>query len=210
MKRTLALITAVLLSALALFGCSDNSADDLNASKISPSQSVLQKYPGLKGEYYADGKTAEKSTEKLINDVIPNILKDEITKHDGVEVNTLKTVSSEISNYDNGDVATLVINAVLNNGEPMDRTVLVFIKTEPTESGYRSYFLNYHNMDQTDIVDDEEKQQMLEDSLAQMEIVENSEEASEVQSDYNNDKDNSSDNKSSDNESSDKKSDKKN
>lgn len=181
MKKTLALITAALLSAFALFGCSSNN--DPNTSKITPSQSVLQKYPGLKGEYYADGETSDEATEKLIYDVIPDILKEEITKDDDEEVNTLEVASYEISNYDSGDVATLIINAVLNNGEPMERTVLVFITSEQTDKGYRSYFLNYHNMDQADIATDDEKLQMLEDSLSQMEIDEDTDEESDSPSD---------------------------
>lgn len=169
MKKFIALSVAVIAAALFLFGC-DGGYTDPNTSKITPSQSVLQKYPGLKGEYYADSDTAEKATDKLIYEVIPDILKNEITKESSEQVNTLEVKSYEISSYDDGDVATLKINAVLNSGEPMERTVLAFIKNEQTDSGFRSYFLSYHNMDQTDIADDETKQEMLGKSLEQVEF----------------------------------------
>ena len=42
----------------------DSGAGDLNNSKINPSRSVLIEYPGLNGEYYADGETAEKAADK--------------------------------------------------------------------------------------------------------------------------------------------------
>lgn len=169
MKKFVALSAAVISASLFLFGC-DGGYTDLNNSKITPSQSVMQKYPGLKGEYYSDGDTAEKATDKLIKEVIPNILKNEITKESSEQVNTLEVKSYEISSYDEGDVATLKVNAVLNSGEPMERTVLAFIKNEQTDSGFRSYFLSYHNMDQTDIADDETKQEMLGKSLEQVEF----------------------------------------
>lgn len=165
MKKLFALSAAVIAVALALFGCGDSGSGDLNNSKINPSQSVLKDYPGLKGEYYADGETSEKAADRLIKEVIPDILKKEITKEGSETVNTLEVKSYDISSYDGGDVATLKINAVLNSGEPMERTVLAFIKSEKTNKGYRSYFLNYHNMDQTDVADDETKQQMLDKNL---------------------------------------------
>ena len=165
MKKLFALSAAIIAVALALFGCGDSGAGDLNNSKINPSRSVLKEYPGLNGEYYADGETAEKAADKLIKEVIPDILKKEITKEGNETVNTLEVKSYDISSYDGGDVATLKINAVLNSGEPMERTVLAFIKSEKTNNGYRSYFLNYHNMDQTDVADDETKQQMLDKNL---------------------------------------------
>lgn len=165
MKKLFALSAAVIAVALALFGCGDSGTGDLNNSKINPSRSVLKEYPGLKGEYYADGETAEKAADKLIKEVIPDILKKEITKEGNEAVNTLEVKSYDISSYDGGDVATLKITAVLNSGEPMERTVLAFIKSEKTNNGYRSYFLNYHNMDQTDVADDETKQQMLDKNL---------------------------------------------
>ena len=165
MKKLFALSAAIIAVALALFGCGDSGTGDLNNSKINPSRSVLKEYPGLKGEYYADGETAEKAADKLIKEVIPDILKKEITKEGNETVNTLEVKSYDISSYDGGDVATLKINAVLNSGEPMERTVLAFIKSEKTNNGYRSYFLNYHNMDQTDVADDETKQQMLDKNL---------------------------------------------
>ncbi|MCQ4022708.1 MULTISPECIES: hypothetical protein [unclassified Ruminococcus] len=164
------ILTAAVIAALTLFGCSNSYTDDLNNSKITPSQTVSQKYPGLNGEYYADGKTQDEATEKLIKNVIPDILKKEITKEGNEQVNTLEVISYDISSYDEGDAATLKINAVLNNGEPMERTVLAFITSEKTDSGYRSYFLSYNNMDQSDNPDDETKQQMLKQSLEQAEL----------------------------------------
>lgn len=169
MKKLISLFAAA-AAVLLLFGCDAGGQSDLNASKITPSQSVLQKYPGLKGEYYADGSDADEAAAALINKVIPDILKQEINKENSEEVNTLEVSAYDISSYDDGDVATLTINAVLNGGEPMSRTVLAFIKSEKTDSGYRSYFLSYHNMDQTDTADDEIKRQMLQKSLEQAEI----------------------------------------
>lgn len=169
MKKLITLLAAA-AAVLLLFGCDAGGQPDLNASKITPSQSIMQKYPGLKGEYYADGSDADEAAAKLINKVIPDILKQEITKENNEQVNTLEVTAYDISSYDEGDVATLTINAVLNGGEPMSRTVLAFIKSEKTDSGCRSYFLSYHNMDQTDTADDEAKLQMLQKSLAQAEI----------------------------------------
>lgn len=171
MKRFSALLVCFLITALALFGCSSSEyTDDLNASKINPSQSVLKKYPGLSGEYYADGDSEKTAMNKLINEVVPDILKKEITEKDGIEVIVLEVAGSDITDYDEGDVAQLNINATLNNGDPMERKVLVFITSEQTEKGWRCYFLNYHNMDQNDQVTDEEKQKMLDDTLAQITI----------------------------------------
>lgn len=168
MKKIFALAAAAVIFSLSLFagGCSDEETP----SKITPSQSVLQKYPGLKGEYYADGETQKEATEKLIKDVIPDILKTEISEHDGEEVKKLEVGSYDVSSYENGDAAVLKINAELSGGEPMERTVLVFIKPEQTETGFRCYFLSYHNMDQADEATNEIMQQMLDDALAQAEL----------------------------------------
>lgn len=168
MKKIFALAAAAAIFSLSLFsgGCSA----DKTPSKITPNQSVLQKYPGLKGEYYADGETRKKATEKLINDIIPDILKKETLGHSGKEVNNLEVSSYDVSAYENGDAAVLEISAEKNNGEAIKRTVLVFIKPEQTEAGYRCYFLSYHNMDQEDEVTDEIKRQMLDDALAQAEL----------------------------------------
>ncbi|MGN1111890.1 MAG: hypothetical protein ACI4RP_01685 [Acutalibacteraceae bacterium] len=181
MKKLITLFAAT-AAVLLLFGCDAGGQPDLNASKITPSQSVLQKYPGLKGEYYADGSDADEAAAKLINKVIPDILKQEITKENNEQVDTLEVTAYDISSYDEGDVATLTINAVLNGGEPMSRTVLAFIKSEKTDNGCRSYFLSYHNMDQTDTADDEAKLQMLHKSLEQAEIGVTTEEETEAES----------------------------
>ncbi len=169
MKRLIAIVAAALISA-ALFGCGESADSVLNDSKIEPSQSVIQKYPGLTGKYYADGKTKESAREKLITTVVPKILSEEITEDDDIELNKLEIDSYELKSFDNGDVANTKINVILNNGDPMERTVLVFITSQPRGSGYRSYFLSYHNMDQDDDIDSETMLSMLNKSLSQTEI----------------------------------------
>ena len=167
MKRLTAIIISAAFFAALLCSCSDSQSDALNNSKIAPSQTVIQRYPGLDGKYYADGDTKESARDTLINKVVPDILKDEITEHDDIEVTRLEVKSSQLTSFDRGDVAKLTLNAVLNGGEPMERVVLVFISTEQTASGYRSYFLSYHNMDQSDDITSDAMLEMLNDFLKQ-------------------------------------------
>lgn len=164
MKKIFIFITLSVLIPLCFSGCNNNA----NNPVINAQPTVLQTYPGLEGKYYSDGKTVEESIRNLIKNIIPNVLKDEIAKNQKEEVKHLDISSYDISNYDTGDVATIKLNAILkNSSDPIDRTVLVFIKHDQTASGYRSYLLNYHNMDQTDPATDNVKKQLLDDCLSQ-------------------------------------------
>ncbi len=161
---TAIIISAVFLASL-LCSCSGSQSDALNSSKIKPNQTAIQRYPGLDGKYYADGDTKESARDSLINKVVPDILKKEITEHDDIEVTQLDIKSSQLTCFDRGDVARLTLEAALDGGEPIERVVLVFITSERLEQGYRSYFLSYHNMDQTDDISSDVMLEMLNDFL---------------------------------------------
>lgn len=172
-KRSLrlSLLTATALSALlitsSLYGCS--GGENINSSKIEVTASEAGTYPGAELEYYADGENEEAAVEKLINEVIPQVLTDEMTSDGEITVNSLSVETYELSSFESGSVATVTLSVDIEGNDPMQRSILAAITSAPLEGaeGFRAYFLNYQNIDQADEITDEAKRQFLAESVAQ-------------------------------------------
>lgn len=169
MKKHTAPITIALLIFIILTACGCSNGGEHNSSKIDVSASQAGTYPGEKLEYYANGESEEAAVETLINDVIPQVLTDEITADGNLTVNSLTVEAYQLSDFENGSVATVTLSADIEGSDPMQRSILAAITSAPLEGaeGFRAYFLNYQNIDQADEITDEAKEQFLLESLPQ-------------------------------------------
>lgn len=169
MKRKVTTITIVLIIIIILTACGCSGNTDPNSTKIEVSASEPGVYPGSQLEYYANGESEEAAIDKLINEVIPQVLTDEMTADGNITVNSLSIETYELSSFESGSVATVILSADIEGNDPMQRNILAAITSAPLEGaeGFRAYFLNYQNIDQADEITNEAKEQFLLESLPQ-------------------------------------------
>lgn len=180
MKKIMALLltAAVLLPSTLLSGCSGNGEGDIQFTNpvydAGDADANKNPYPGMELEYYSDSQTEEESRQRAVVVTSLDEIRDEMIGS-GFDVQSVEYTDVQLSDFDNGFVADITMKVELADGKAADRHILGYFKTVRLPDGtYRTYFVYYHDVKPGEKVDDQSKEELLDEVMDNLKPSEDS------------------------------------
>lgn len=162
---------AILIPAVLFAGCVSDGGDIQFTNPVIDSgdpDTAKNPFPGLNLEYYSDDQSEDQSQKKAVVVTSLEKIRDEMIDS-GLDIQSLEYSDMSVSKFDNGFVADINMKIELTDGKTADRHVLGYFKTVRMPDGtYRTYFVYYNDIKPDEKVDDQTKEELLDEVIGQI------------------------------------------